>query len=96
MHALLKTLDDDIILVDSDPDQNNIDFETPLMSLPYLFKTHLNTIPSMVSYLYADHYKVKSWSERLTKDVFKVGICWQGSNNKIDFGRSFPLTLFGK
>ncbi len=64
------------------------------MSLPYLFKTHLNTIPSMISYLNADREKVNSWSERLTKDFFKVGICWQGSKNKIDFGRSFPLTLF--
>ena len=92
MHSLLKTLDEDIIFVEDDPAQNNIDFETPLMSLPY-FK-NLNTIPSMTSYLHANHEKVKSWCERLTKDTFKVGICWQGSKNKIDFGRSFPLTLF--
>ena len=94
MHALIKTLDEDIILVESDPDLNNIDFESPLMSLPYLFNTRLNTIPSMTSYLYADQEKIKSWSERLTKDSFKVGICWQGSKAKIDFGRSFPLKLF--
>lgn len=55
MHALLKTLGEDIILVDSDPDDNNIDFETPLMSLPYLFNTNINTIPSMNSYLSTDH-----------------------------------------
>ena len=30
----------------------------------------------------------------ITKATFKVGICWQGSKNKIDFGRSFPLSLF--
>jgi hypothetical protein len=42
-------------IVDSDPDDNNIDFETPLMSLPYLFNTNINTIPSMNSYLSADH-----------------------------------------
>jgi len=94
MHALLKTLGEDIILVDSDPDDNNIDFETPLMSLPYLFNTNINTIPSMNSYLSADHGKVKSWMKHLTKDTFKVGICWQGSKNKINFGRSLPLTLF--
>ena len=94
LHALLKTLDEDIILVESDPDQNNINFETPLMSLPFLFKTNLNSIPSMNAYLYADHKKVKSWRVCLTKGAFKVGICWQGSKNKIDFGRSFPLTLF--
>ena len=94
MHSLLKTLDEDIIFVEDDPAQNNIDFESPIMSLPNLFKTHLNTIPSMTSYLQANHDKVKSWCERLTKDTFKVGICWQGSKNKIDYGRSFPLSLF--
>ena len=94
MHALLKTLDKDIILVDSDQVHHNIDFETPLMSLPYLFKTNLKTIPSMTPYLTADQKKIKSWSESLTKDTFKVGICWQGSKTKIDFGRSFPLRLF--
>jgi len=94
MHSLLKTLDEDIIFVEDDPAQNNIDFETPLMSLPFLFNTNLDTIPSMTSYLQANHDKVKSWCERLTKDIFKVGICWQGSKNKIDFGRSFPLSLF--
>ena len=30
MHSLLKTLDEDIIFVEDDPDQKNIDFETPL------------------------------------------------------------------
>ena len=59
-----------------------------------MFKTHLDTIPSMISYLNADNEKVKSWSKILKKDFFKVGICWQGSKNKIDFGRSFPLALF--
>ena len=94
MHSILDTIDSDIVLVDSFLDNVHIDFETPLMSLPYLFKTNLNTIPSKNSYLSADHKKVKLWSESLTKDTFKVGICWQGSKNKIDFGRSFPLSLF--
>ncbi len=94
MHTLLKTLDKDIVFVDIDPDENSIDFETPLMSLPYLFNTDLNSIPSMTSYLSVDHDRVISWKNRLAKDSFKIGICWQGSKTKIDFGRSFPLTLF--
>ena len=94
MHALLKTLDEGLILIDSDKEGNDIDFETPLMSLPYLFNTNLNTIPSMSSYLFADNDKVITWSKYLTKNIFKVGICWQGSKNKIDVGRSFPLSLF--
>ena len=94
MHALLRTLDEDIILVDSDPDVNNIDFETPLMSLPYLFNTTLNTIPFKNSYLSAEHNKVISWSKLLTKATFKIGICWQGSKSRVDVGRSFSLALF--
>lgn len=94
MHTLLRTLDEDVFFVDKDPDDNSIDFETPLMSLPYLFNTNLNTIPSMTPYLSADHDKIISWKKRLTKNCFKVGICWQGSKAKVDFGRSFPLTLF--
>ena len=34
------------------------------------------------------------WSNRFTRNNFKVGICWQGSKNKIDVGRSFSLSLF--
>ena len=94
MHALLKTLDAEIILVESVSDNNNIDFETALMSLPFLFNTNLETIPSRIPYLFADNDKVMSWSKYLKKPTFKIGICWQGSKNKIDFGRSFPLSLF--
>ena len=59
------------------------------MSLPYLFNTNLETIPKRTPYLYADKGKVLSWGNRLSIDKFKVGICWQGSKNKIDIGRSF-------
>jgi tetratricopeptide (TPR) repeat protein len=94
MHALLHTIGGDIVFVDSYPDDNKIDFEAPLMSLPFLFNTNLDTIPSRIPYLFPDHDKAASWGNRLTKATFKVGICWQGSKNKIDFGRSFPLSLF--
>ena len=94
MHALLRTLGEDITLVDSETDVINIDFESPLMSLPYLFNTNFNTIPSMTSYLSVDHHRVISWSKLLKKATFKIGICWQGSKNKIDIGRSFSLILF--
>ena len=94
MHALLKTLDENIILVDSEADINDIDFETPLMSLPHLFKTNLKTIPSTTPYLSASQDKVISWSKVLTKATFKIGICWQGSKNKIDIGRSFSIKFF--
>ena len=55
MHAMLQTMDSNIILVENDPDDKEIDFEAPLMSLPYLFSTNLNTIPSSKSYLFINH-----------------------------------------
>ncbi|MDA9308783.1 tetratricopeptide repeat-containing glycosyltransferase family protein [Amylibacter sp.] len=94
LHALLQTLDSDITFSTTDPDETQIDFEAPLMSLPHLFKTHLDTIPSTNPYLYADHNRTKTWGERLRTDRFKIGICWQGSKTKVDVGRSFPLSLF--
>jgi len=94
LHTLLRTLSSEINLVDSFHDVSQIDFEAPLMSLPYLFNTNLETIPKMESYLSANHVKVVSWGKILSAKKFKIGICWQGSKNKIDIGRSFPLSLF--
>jgi len=94
LHALLSTLGNEIILVDTLPDESQIDFEAPLMSLPHLLNTSLETIPSLESYLSADYLRVVSWGKLLGAKKFKIGICWQGSKGKIDVGRSFPLSLF--
>ena len=93
MHVLLQTVDKDIVLVDSDPEDSEIDFEAPLMSLPHLFNTNLSTIPSSKSYLYANRDKVISWEKRLKKPTFKVGICWQGSTLQSAVGRSVSLSF---
>lgn len=94
MHALLQTMDSNIILVENDPDDKEIDFEAPLMSLMYLFNTNLKTIPSSKSYLFANQDKVISWWKSLNKTAFKIGICWQGNTLQSEVGRSFPLSLF--
>jgi len=94
LHALLRTLDSKTSLNTSLPEENKIDFESPLMSLPYLLKTSWKLIPITSPYLYADQSKVTTWGEKLSKDSFKVGICWQGGKTKIDVGRSFSLSLF--
>ena len=94
LHALLRTLDSKTSLNTSLPEENKIDFESPLMSLPYLLKTSWKLIPITSPYLYADQSKVATWGEKLSKDSFKVGICWQGGTTKIDVGRSFSLSLF--
>ena len=64
------------------------------MSLPFLFGTNLETIPSKPSYLFVDQNRVASWGKRLSRNTFKIGVCWQGSKTKVDIGRSFSLSLF--
>ena len=95
LNALLQTMDSNSRLVTSLPEENKIDFETPLMSIPHLLNTSLETIPTTNPYLFADQEKIQTWGERISRDRFKVGICWQGSkSNRTDIGRSFPLSLF--
>ena len=94
LHALLQTMDSNTSLSTSRPEDYKIDFETPLMSLPHLLNTSLETIPVMNPYLFADQHRVKKWGEILGANRFKFGICWRGSKAKIDVGRSFPRSLF--
>ncbi len=72
----------------------DFDFQAALMSLPHAFGTTAHTVPAHVPYLSATSDRVQPWADRLGKTGFKVGIVWQGSPNKIDAGRSFPLALF--
>jgi tetratricopeptide (TPR) repeat protein len=57
------------------------DTQAPLLSLPYIMKTRIESIPCSIPYLYADQNLVQLWKEKLDKNNFKVGICWQGNSN---------------
>jgi hypothetical protein len=71
-------------------------FFAPLLSLPCLLQTSLQTIPAKVPYIFADPKLVEKWSRRLASvKGFKVGICWQGSPKyRLDRQRSIPLHHF--
>jgi tetratricopeptide (TPR) repeat protein len=94
LHHLFATSNKNIIITDNYSEISKIDFEIPLMSLPLLLKTDIESIPSSIPYLKANYKKINEWGIKLKSDSFKVGICWQGSKNKIDLGRSFSLSLF--
>ena len=79
LHNLLKSSNDKIRFVDTLNGNVEINFEAPLMSLPHLLKTEINTIPSYIPYLYSDNKKIDEWSKKLKTDKLKIGICWQGS-----------------
>jgi tetratricopeptide (TPR) repeat protein len=70
--------------------------QIPLLSLPGLFGTTLETIPASVPYLRAAKARIAPWRERLSAPTgMKVGICWQGNpQHKNDRRRSVPLKTF--
>ena len=76
--------------------KNNFDYHVPLLSLPGLFNTTLENIPSASPYLSADNKLIRMWQKRIaSNELFKVGIVWAGSNtHKGDHIRSIRLSDF--
>lgn len=53
----------------------------PLLSLPLVFNTTLESIPAKIPYLSADSIDVEKWRERIKNDNenIKIGLVWAGS-----------------
>lgn len=63
-------------------DENELphfDLQCPLMSLPLVFKSSLDTVPQVVPYLHSNQFKAALWKERLSHcRRFRVGLVWNG------------------
>ena len=72
------------------------DAHVPLLSLPHVFGTVLETVPADIPYLVADPERIARWRKHLEPySGLKVGITWQGGLNfKADRIRSIPLARF--
>jgi tetratricopeptide (TPR) repeat protein len=72
------------------------DVHAPLLSLPGILETTLETIPAEVPYLSAKPELVEAWRLRLAEwPEFRVGINWQGNSQfTFDKFRSVPLAEF--
>ncbi|BCM23858.1 tetratricopeptide repeat protein [Methyloradius palustris] len=67
------------------------DAHCPLMSLPLVFKTRLETVPADVPYLFADQEKTADFA-LADKQKLQVGLVWSGSTtHNNDHRRSIPL-----
>ncbi|MDR5758094.1 tetratricopeptide repeat-containing glycosyltransferase family protein [Caballeronia sp. LZ035] len=56
------------------------DYEVSMVTLPYVFDTREDTIPSHVPYLRADPAAIDGWRARLAGETrLKVGLTWTGS-----------------
>lgn len=75
------------------------DLCVPVMSLPLIFKTEINSIPAEIPYLFADQKLVTTWAQKLAHDRnYKIGLCWRAKKifleDHIHTRRSLPLAAF--
>ncbi len=74
----------------------DFDFHCPLMSLPYVFETTIDNIPSKIPYIKTEKSLIESWNQKIGKDPnFKIGLAWSGNPKyKRDRHRSCSLKIF--
>lgn len=84
------------VLVDSTQNIPEFDTFAPIMSLPHIFGTEIDTIPCQCPYLSVHDELRSSWSQYLTPvSDFRIGIVWAGNPfHKTDESRSIPLNTF--
>jgi tetratricopeptide (TPR) repeat protein len=84
LYSLLKDFPgaDETVNLSVEDRKLTFDLCAPLMDLPGIFGTTLETIPNQVPYIFADPAKTRYWQNRLSVPAFKIGIVWSGS-----FGR---------
>jgi Flp pilus assembly protein TadD len=72
------------------------DLQCPLLSLPHLLGTRLETIPADVPYIWPRADRVAAWRDRLPRDKKPtVGVVWAGGKDfKGDHNRSIALQRF--
>ena len=73
----------------------HFDLHCPLMSLPGVLGTRLETVPADVPYLEAESEVAQRWRARLGPEGFRIGVTWQGNPAaSAEQGRSVPLADF--
>ncbi|MFP6777750.1 MAG: tetratricopeptide repeat-containing glycosyltransferase family protein [Alphaproteobacteria bacterium] len=71
------------------------DVHAPLLSLPRIFKTDLNSIPAPDAYLKADAARTEKFAEMLDPTRLNVGIAWAGKpSHRNDRNRSAGIKPF--
>jgi hypothetical protein len=77
----------------------NYDFYIPLMSLPRMFETQLDNVPTQVPYLTADPARSDFWRQKIGGvGQLKVGLAWRETKGLYpDSGhRNIPYSTFAK
>jgi len=92
---LMKTLDRRITVIPLGQPLPLFDCHLPLLSLPLLFATTLETIPAALPYLGPPADRLPFWKSVLPAgNRLRAGICWAGKTYP-DPGRTVPASLLG-
>ncbi|OSM01882.1 tetratricopeptide repeat protein [Magnetofaba australis] len=54
------------------------DYAVPLLELPRLFETRVESIPGQCGYLTPVAESRQRWAERIDRDAFNIGVIWSG------------------
>lgn len=87
---------DDVITMTEQLPFGRFDLYCPMMSLPYIFKTRLESVPRSVPYLFVPEDMKQRWRKRFA-DVpgIKVGLVWAGKKSyRENNSRSILLRQF--
>ena len=95
--SLLKNVEGIHSVIPRDEQLPVFDIHSPLLSLPYILGTKLETIPQKIPYINADTAIVRKWQDRIKSvtSSAKIGLVWAG-DPKLKFGhsRSCPIEAF--
>jgi tetratricopeptide (TPR) repeat protein len=93
---LLGTVAGIDVLVGCGEELPSVDFQIPLLSLPGIFNTESETIPTNVPYLFADPELCDYWRKKLESiQGFRIGINWHGrAGRRESLRRDVPPACF--
>ena len=75
----------------------DFDVHCPLLRLPLIFDTTLESVPAQIPYLGVDHLLIDKWRNKIQDDnsKLKIGLTWAGRpEQKNDRNRSFCFATF--
>lgn len=97
LKALLENVKGVGMIIAREEQTPPFDIHCPLLSLPLLLETTLETIPADIPYISVDPMVLQKWKEKIHHDnsYFKAGLVWSGNpkNTKLWY-KSFPLDTF--
>jgi len=91
--SLVSTFHVPMTVVERGKKRPGFDAYCPLLSLPYIFKTTIETIPASIPYLFANKEKLEDLKHQLGNQSSKrIGLTWSGlAVHENDHNRSIPL-----